>query len=1491
MEAAMKRFQRTTSMFALWISFLALLLNYFSLQAQTQSDYLNALQQEIDAHGYHWTVGDTPLLHLSPEELKSFLGNSTHDALPNLEPCPVRYDLLEPFDWSQQGYVTPVRYQKCGSCWAYASVAALESQALIQLKTPGVDLDFSEQFLVQKEGNDCGRNRNSDCQCDNCPYAGDCSGGYPLYAAERLKICGTPMESCAPDQGIDYLICGGAGCNWQEGSVKLAGYAPCNFFTIDGLKTAIYEHGPVPVSIQVYDDFRDYKSGVYESVRCCWAEKDRCDAENRICWRDDKSLPGDCIDALYPCDAYHTNCPMASHELLAVGWGRDEFGTDYFKCKNSWGTSWGEQGYCKVAFSQVENCVRLAGGNGLYYNGIVWPFHAIAGNISSYYSQPVQNVTMQCQATADQTIWQSSSDADGNYRFDTLLNGEYVLTPTASDLTFNPPNPTKTVNNADVQNVDFTASGKYSISGHVKFPNATSFSNVLVNIDQSHGPNGSLVINGQFPTDTSGKYSAPFLGNGTYEIAPHSAGYCFSPALSSLTINGASKTQAFTAYCDPSYYRAIDIGQNASCSVKENNFVFYYINVPAGTSSMTINLANLSANADLYIRKGARPSTDSYDYKSSKTGTLAESKTISYPSQGIWWIGIWGVHDASYKLTVSGVVNGSISGYILCGNVGVSGVTVTCGSATMTTSASGYYKFSNLTNGPYTVTPSKTGYIFDPATRSYTFPSQPVTNANYTMKCQSGWALLLNKIGSGSVAKSPLQDCYVNGAIVQLSATPGSGYSFAGWSVNGVPTSLPNNKITMSKDSNVAATFRVSSGPIIIPPSLISATSADKDSSGNYWVELIWEEEEAESLVYQVAYKLPSKFTYYYTPVVMADFQIDGSLVGSYLQVPSACDEYELMVRAYDPFTGAFSDWSNSQVATVVPTYPSPPTGVYNFCSDGKVTLVWAVDPNEACAYTDFKVYASTDGSSFGQLPLQVRPNGSKLYSLKTSTCPISGTPATYYKVSALIGENESASTMAVTLAEPPPPQKLGEYSTNLSQSDIRLADLSGDGLYDLVLQSAYLKADPNGTFTDASSKLNTTAGNGDRIRIFDMNGDGLLDRVISHKKTLWVEFNSSSGNFTKGPSVDLGGDIGDFAIGYIPLNISGNAKIAAGLKDKIALIELNAGNGFIVGSTVTTDLDINSVALGDMNNDGLTDIVCGGKKGMRIFSASTYDSAVWNEEIVITSSIISGVDIADANGDGFLDIAVGRQKKDNPLVYLFVPDYGDDPIVRPLAHTWQASQLLDSLTLDNVREVVFADLEGIGYPGLVCVTEQAQQSCFLENDGAGNLRKTAIIFPGLVTAAAVGDFNSDGISDIATVSNKTIDIYSGMLAYDELAETEGVDLPPQKAAFSDTTQKDGLLAIFWYDAMDDRTPPQSLTYEVVAGTADESRDLYQGEIGPNNTSCKPGNRLTSTTVSIPLQGHPGPTYWKVRAVDSCFNKGEWLKGITYSDGTTQIEP
>jgi len=77
------------------------------------------------------------------------------------------------------------------------------------------------------------------------------------------------------------------------------------------LAIAVFEAGPVSITFEVVDGFRDYKTGVYTSTVC-------------------KNGPAD-----------------VNHAVLAVGFG-NENGMDYWIVKNSWGAAWGNQGYFNI---------------------------------------------------------------------------------------------------------------------------------------------------------------------------------------------------------------------------------------------------------------------------------------------------------------------------------------------------------------------------------------------------------------------------------------------------------------------------------------------------------------------------------------------------------------------------------------------------------------------------------------------------------------------------------------------------------------------------------------------------------------------------------------------------------------------------------------------------------------------------------------------------------------------------------------------------------------------------------------------------------------------------------------------------------------------------------------------------------------------------------------------------------------------------------------
>ncbi len=286
------------------------ILCFFCFQALAfgqESLGLSDLQHSLKMRGARWAAGETSMTRLSPAEQQKRLGlipslntgRETNRSLEALEEAPL-FALPASLDWRNNGgnFVTPVRDQGgCGSCWAFASTAGLESSALIANHTPGIDLNLSEQVLV------------------SCGGVGSCGGG-PLVD-DFFQSTGLPVESCYPYTATNGT-CSNACANWRSNTYKISGYQYVSA-SESSLKTALNNYGPLVTTMAVYSDFFSYSSGVYHYVS--------------------GSLAG-------------------YHAVLLVGY--DDAG-QYFIVKNSWGTWWGESGFFRIAYSELRSPTSFGG--------------------------------------------------------------------------------------------------------------------------------------------------------------------------------------------------------------------------------------------------------------------------------------------------------------------------------------------------------------------------------------------------------------------------------------------------------------------------------------------------------------------------------------------------------------------------------------------------------------------------------------------------------------------------------------------------------------------------------------------------------------------------------------------------------------------------------------------------------------------------------------------------------------------------------------------------------------------------------------------------------------------------------------------------------------------------------------------------------------------------------------------------------------------------
>lgn len=211
---------------------------------------------------------------------------------------------------------------KCGSCWAFSTAETWEDNACI-LGLNGVDNEtvFSTEDLLA-------------CATFG---SGKCGGGRINYAFDYVTSDGLVDEKCFPytsqngtvsscpaEVGPDQRVCPNKGISWN--ATKCAGQ-PNDLFTKDLMKGGIMQLGAVATGYTVYEDFYNYKSGIYRHV---------------------------------------TGKMLGGHAIKVVGWGVQNATVntpeeEYWIVANSWGEKWGMDGYFYFSFNDTD-CHFGAGG-------------------------------------------------------------------------------------------------------------------------------------------------------------------------------------------------------------------------------------------------------------------------------------------------------------------------------------------------------------------------------------------------------------------------------------------------------------------------------------------------------------------------------------------------------------------------------------------------------------------------------------------------------------------------------------------------------------------------------------------------------------------------------------------------------------------------------------------------------------------------------------------------------------------------------------------------------------------------------------------------------------------------------------------------------------------------------------------------------------------------------------------------------------------------
>jgi len=214
----------------------------------------------------------------------------------------VNFDIPANYSWlNQQGIVSPIQnQQQCGSCWAFSTVMAIESATAIKTKKL---TKLSEQEIV-----DCSHGCVLEEGQQVCNQG--CNGGWPWSAYDDI----ISWKGLNTEKEYPYTA------NTDKCTKKTAdAVSPItNYTCISGPKYAnetemaafLVANGPLSIAMDA-GILQSYTSGII------------------------KPAAGDC------------STTSLDHAINIVGYGT-EGSTDFWIIRNSWGTTWGEEGYFRI---------------------------------------------------------------------------------------------------------------------------------------------------------------------------------------------------------------------------------------------------------------------------------------------------------------------------------------------------------------------------------------------------------------------------------------------------------------------------------------------------------------------------------------------------------------------------------------------------------------------------------------------------------------------------------------------------------------------------------------------------------------------------------------------------------------------------------------------------------------------------------------------------------------------------------------------------------------------------------------------------------------------------------------------------------------------------------------------------------------------------------------------------------------------------------------
>ena len=238
----------------------------------------------------------------------------------------------------------------------------------------------------------------------------------------------------------------------------------------------------------------------------------------------------------------------------------------------------------------------------------------------------------------------------------------------------------------------------------------------------------------------------------------------------------------------------------------------------------------------------------------------------------------------------------------------------------------------------------------------------------------------------------------------------------------------------------------------------------------------------------------------------------------------------------------------------------------------------------------------------------------------------------------------------------------------------VAAGDFNNDGLVDLVTDSwgndrvEVLFGDSLNLFGTHREFFKVGKSPYQRLRTADLNGDNMTDIVTTNTRgnNVTILLSDGKGGFleAKGSPFPCGDNPFGIAIGDVNADrkpdlaiVNSPSSMAGGSgKDGLTILlnDVTAGFTMMKGSPFEAGQNPNRIAIGDVNGDGINDVVTSDYEGNRIYLfLMNREGTISPGQAIYTGNHPKGVAIADLTGDGKGDIVVCNNADNEIMIIL----------------------------------------------------------------------------------------------------------------------------------------------------------------------------------------------------------------------------------------------